>query len=68
MEAGKCNQFLGQYEEAIAHYEIALDKISKEDSQLSAQIYYHKGLAKASLMKWQDAIDDYRAACEKIND
>jgi tetratricopeptide (TPR) repeat protein len=35
VEAGKCNQFLGQYEEAIAHYEIALDK-NKDDNKLSA--------------------------------
>jgi tetratricopeptide (TPR) repeat protein len=57
---------LGQFEEAIAHYEIALSKAG--DVGQEAIIYYNKGLAYASLMKWEQAINDYRLACEKIND
>ena len=68
MEGGKCNQFLGQYEEALAHYDIALKKVEGQDSQKEATIYYHRGLAKASLMKWEEAIFDYKTACQKIND
>lgn len=58
---------MGQFEEAIAHYEIALSKASGDNGQ-EAVIYYNKGLAYASLMKWEQAINDYRLACEKIND
>lgn len=29
---GKCNYYLGQYDEALAHYQIAIDKIESKDS------------------------------------
>lgn len=59
VEGGKCNQYLGQYEEAIAHYDIAMKQIEGEDSAQEATILYHRGLAYASLMKWHEAAQDY---------
>ena len=56
MHGGQCNYYLGQYEEALAHYEIAINKTS--DTQLQGLIWYNKGLADASLMKYEDAILD----------
>ena len=56
MCAGQCNYYLGQYEEALAHYEIAKSK--DKDNFLSGEILYNKGLANASLMRYEDAIAD----------
>jgi tetratricopeptide (TPR) repeat protein len=39
MYAGQSNQLLGQYEEALAHYDVA---IKKNDS--NGLIYYNRGL------------------------
>ena len=47
---GQCNFYLGQYEEALAHYEIAL-KHDRDDAN-KKDIYYNKGLANASLMRY----------------
>lgn len=60
MSAGQCNYYLGQYEEALAHYDIA--KTRDRDDQLKGLIYYNKGLANASLGRYQDAIEDYEEA------
>jgi len=46
MQAGQCNQNLGQYEEALAHYDIA----KKKDK--SALIFYNRGLTCRSLGKY----------------
>lgn len=61
MEGGKCNQYLGQYEEAIAHYDIAMKQIEGllDSAPQEATILYHRGLAYASLMKWHEAAQDY---------
>ena len=61
MCAGQCNYYLGQYEEALAHYEIAK---TKDRSGLTGDILYNKGLANSSLMRYYDAIDDQTAALE----
>ena len=56
-----CNYYLGQYEEALAHYEVAMQKDTKgsgSDVKLKAQIYYNMGLANASLMNYREAISD----------
>ena len=50
MCGGQCNYYLGQYEEALAHYEIAL---SKDKEGYAGEILYNKGLANASLMRYQ---------------
>ena len=55
MCGGQCNYYLGQYEEALAHYEIAL---SKGYEDLKGEILYNKGLANASLMRYEAAIQD----------
>ena len=63
MSAGQCYYELGQYEEALSHYDIAQAKEEKneknEKNELKHQISYHKGLANASLGRYQDAIEDY---------
>jgi len=62
MYGGQCNYYLGQYEEALAHYEIALNKQNskenKGDNDIKSKIFYNRGLANASLNKYQDAIND----------
>ena len=65
MCAGQCNYYLGQYEEALAHYEIAKSK--DRDNFLSGEILYNKGLANASLMRYEDAIQDQTAALEGLD-
>ena len=65
MHGGQCNYYLGQYEEALAHYEIAKNKTS--DNQLAGLICYNKGLADASLMKYQNAIDDQEEAISLLD-
>ena len=50
MFAGQCNYYLGQYEEALAHYDIA--RTRDRDDVLKSQICYNKGLANASLGRY----------------
>ena len=59
MNAGQCNQFLGQYEEALAHYDIA---IKKNDSD--PHIYFNRGQTNASLQRFEEAIKDFKKANE----
>ena len=63
MCAGQCNYYLGQYEEALAHYEIAN---SKDKEGLRGDILYNKGLANASLMRYEDAIRDQTEAWQAM--
>lgn len=56
MYAGQCNYYLGQYDEALAHYEIAMKHDTSD--QLKGQILYNKGLANSSLMHYHEAIAD----------
>ena len=54
-----CNYHLGQYEEAIAHYDIAKAKHEGHgDGPLLGQILYNRGLAFSSLMRFEQAILD----------
>ena len=57
---GMCNYHLGQYEEAIAHYDIAKAKHEQShgDGPLLGQILYNRGLAFSSLMRFDQAILD----------
>ena len=60
---GICNYHLEQYEEALAHYDIALTKPDKDEGQIKlGEIYYNRGLSNACLMKFEEAIQDYRDA------
>ena len=69
MHGGICNYHLEQYEEAIAHYKIALDKPDKEETGVKfGEILYHKGLSNACLMKFDEARDDYELAKTKVAD
>ena len=61
VHAGICNYHLGQYEEAIAHYDIAKakwDQYSGNDSQMLGNILYNRGVAYSSLMRFEQAIAD----------
>ena len=67
MCGGQCNYYLGQYEEALAHYEVAKQKDKKatgSDNKLKSQICYNMGLANASLMNYREAIKDQKKAIE----
>jgi tetratricopeptide (TPR) repeat protein len=57
---------LGQFEEALAHYDIALVKADKGD--IEKEILYNRGLANSSLMRFEEAIEDYKKACIRIAD
>ena len=65
-----CKYHLGQYEEAIAHYDIAKSKHEQNhgDGPLLGQILYNRGLAYSSLMRFDKAIDDQKAAIEVTGD
>ena len=73
---GICNYHLEQYEEALKHYDYALSDPDKEDDPAKegdkdkkknvkyVELYYHRGLSRACLMKFVEAIDDYNQALE----
>lgn len=56
MSGGQCNYYLGQFEEALAHYKIA--QARDKEGNLKSQICYNKGLANSSLMRYEEAIAD----------
>lgn len=60
MCGGQCNYYLGQYEEALAHYRIA--QARDKEGNLTGLICYNKGLANASLMRYEEAIADQEAS------
>lgn len=60
MFAGQANQLLGQYEEALAHFDIAAKK-----SDSDANIFYNRGLTYASLQRFEEARRDFANAVEK---
>jgi tetratricopeptide (TPR) repeat protein len=43
MYAGQCNQMLGQYDEAISHYNYGIEKNNQ-----SVELFYNRGLAYVS--------------------
>lgn len=61
MYAGQCNQMLGQYHEALAHYKYGIDKNSA-----FGELYYHQGLAWVSINKYQNGIDDFQKALQHL--
>ena len=71
MSAGQCNYYLGQYEEALAHYDIARQRdtsLHGEPGILRNSICYNRGLANASLGRYQDAIDDYTESIQNTSE
>ena len=63
---GLCNYHLGQYEEAILHYDEA--KKHQGEPKVMAEIYYNRGLANSSLMRFEEAIKDHNRAIDEMND
>lgn len=61
-----CNYYLGQYEEALAHYDIAMTK--QPSTEDAGKIYYYKGLAFSSLRRYEEAIEAQQKAIEKTGD
>ena len=68
MQGGLCNYYLGQYEEALAHYDIAISKYEKGQGDLLGTIFYNRGLANASLMRYEMAAEDQKNAIEKMGE
>ena len=60
---GQCYYELGQYEDALRHYESAI----KKDNQ-KGDYYYNRALVKSKLDKLDDAIADYVKAIEFLTD
>jgi len=48
---------LGQYEEALSHYNYGIDK-----NKDSCEIYFHRGLAYVSLTNFEKGIEDFKQA------
>lgn len=57
MYAGQCNQMLGQYEEALAHYNYGIQKNSE-----SGELFFNRGLAHVSLKNFERGIEDFQKA------
>lgn len=60
MFAGQCNQMLGQYEEAVAHYAYGISRSGDKP-----EIYFHKGLAHVSMNDYKKGLEEFNAAWEK---
>ena len=58
VQGGICNYNLGQYEEALAHYDEAIRRDTDKGSVLG-WIYYNRGLSNSSLLRFEDAIKDH---------
>ena len=67
MYGGICNYHLEQYEEALKHYDYALDDPDDENDPAEkgkdgkknvkyVELYYHRGLSRACLMMFKEAI------------
>jgi len=59
--AGTCHQEMGQLEEALKHYDIA---VKKDPS--NGTYYYNRGIVKSKLEKLEEAVEDYNKALEYI--
>jgi tetratricopeptide (TPR) repeat protein len=53
---------LGQYEEALTHYEIAIKKKNSD-----GLIFYNRGLTHSTLQRFEEAKKDFHIALEKGN-
>jgi tetratricopeptide (TPR) repeat protein len=60
MFAGQANQLLGQYEEALAHYDVAIKKCDA-----NSQLFYNRGLTNAWLERFEEGKKDFLLAVEK---
>ena len=58
-----CHQELGQLDEALKHYEIAVKR-----DPLNGNYYYNRALVKAKLEKLEEAIEDYNRAIDNLSD
>ena len=45
---GLCNYYLGQYEEALAHYDVAIQRHNGNEGSVLGEIYYNRGLANST--------------------
>ena len=54
---------MGQLDEALKHYEVAV----KKDST-NGKYYYNRALVKSKLDKFEEAIDDYNKALDNLSD
>ena len=59
MFSGQSHQLLGCYEEALAHYDIAISKFAGYSA-----VHYNRGLANASLQRFHQAKEDFENAIE----
>ena len=57
MYAGQCNQMLGQYEEALSHYNYGIARYAE-----NWEIFFHRGLAYVSLTNFEKGIEDFKTA------
>ena len=60
---GQCYMELGQYEDALRHFESAIKK-----DQKNGMFYYNRAQVKAKLDKLEDAIHDYNIALQHLVD
>lgn len=58
--AGQCNQFLGQYQEAVQHYEYGISK-----NENNGELFFHLGLAYVSLQEYEKGNEMFKKASEK---
>ena len=70
MYGGMCSYQLGQYDESLAHYDMAITNERKHTSEGNTlgQIYYNRGLSNSSLMRFEEAIEDHKRAIEAMSD
>lgn len=58
--AGQCSHNLGQHEEALSYYNLAIKKNNKD-----SQNFYYRGLTFVALQRFEEAIRDFRDAIER---
>ena len=54
--SGQCNLLLGQYEEALIHFDIGLSKNETKP------LYFYRGITNVSLQRFQEALNDFQSA------
>lgn len=55
--AGQCNHMLGQFEEAILHYNFAYEK-----NKDSAEVLFHRGQSHVAINAFHEGIKDFMQA------
>jgi len=68
MYGGICNYNLGQYEEALQHYDRAIREYNGTEGHNLAMIYYNRGLSNSSLMRFEEAIEDHNNSIRAMGD